>query len=230
MLGLITARGGSRGIPQKNVRPVAGQPLIAWTIAAARRARTLTRIILSTDDPAIAEVGRQHGVEVPFLRPAELAGPDSPHVPVALHALDWLAANEGYRPGYLVLLQPTSPLRTAADIDAAVELAVARSASAVVSVEAAPSHPYLTYRVGPTGELEAFVPCDLGYRRRQDLPPAFALNGAVYVVRCDELRRQRTFLPDGALAYEMPPERSLDVDSPWDLHLADLILRSEGRA
>jgi CMP-N-acetylneuraminic acid synthetase len=225
MLGLVTARGGSQGIPQKNIRQVGGKPLIAWTALAARSARSLARTILSTDSPEIANVGRQYGLEVPFMRPAELAGPESAHVPVVVHALEWLDQHAAYRPEYLVLLQPTSPLRSSSDIDAAVALALARGAPAVVSVTAAASHPFLTYRVDSGGRLEAFVPSDIPYKRRQDLPRVVALNGAVYVVRCDVFLRQRSFLPEGTLAYEMPPERSLDVDSPWDLHLADLVLK-----
>jgi CMP-N,N'-diacetyllegionaminic acid synthase len=225
MLGLVTARGGSQGVPHKNIRPVAGKPLIVWTALAARSARSLARTVLSTDSPEIAEVGRQCGLEVPFLRPPELAGPSSAHMPVVLHALDWLEQHEGYRPDHVVLLQPTSPLRSASDIDRAAALAVARAVPAVVSVTAAASHPYLTYKVAPDGTLEAFVASDIPYKRRQDLPRAVALNGAVYVARLDVLREHQTFLPPGTLAYEMPPERSLDVDTPWDLHLVDLVLR-----
>jgi CMP-N,N'-diacetyllegionaminic acid synthase len=225
MLGLITARGGSQGIPRKNIQPVGGKPLIAWTALAARSAKALTRTILSTDSPEIAEVGRQYGVEVPFMRPAEFAGPESAHVPVVVHALDWLEQHEGYRPEYVVLLQPTSPLRTASDINAATALALTRRAPAVVSVTTAASHPFLTYRIDAEDRLMPFFQSEIAYKRRQDLPPASALNGAIYVIHRDVLLRHRTFLPEGTLAYEMPPERSLDVDSLWDLHLADLLLR-----
>lgn len=225
VLGLVTARGGSKGIPRKNIAPVAGRPLIGWTITAACQSRRLKRVVVSTDDSAIAEISRQAGAEVPFLRPPELSGDDSPHVAVVQHALAWLRHNEGGSPEYVMLLQPTSPLRTAADIDAVVDLAEASGAEAVVSVTEARHHPYLMYRMGDTGRLAPFMRHDLAYARRQDLPPVWAANGAIYLIQAACLEREGTFTPEGALGYLMPPARSLDVDTPWDLRLAELVLQ-----
>jgi CMP-N,N'-diacetyllegionaminic acid synthase len=202
-IGLITARGGSKGIPRKNVRPLAGKPLIAWSIEAALASR-LSHVVVSTDDEEIAEVSRSHGAEVPFLRPAALAGDTSPHVDVVLHALDWCADGSGREPEWLMLLQPTAPARTAEDIDAALDLAESSGASAVVSVVETAHHPYIAKRMDEAGRLSDFLEVDLPYRRRQDFPPCYVLNGAIYV---------------------MPEERSLDVDTPWDFHVADLIVR-----
>lgn len=227
VLGLITARGGSKGIPRKNILPVGGKPLIAWTIEAARAARRLTRVVVSTDDEEIAAVSRQWGAEAPFLRPAAMAGDDSPHVLAVLHALEWLIERERVRPDYLVLLQPTSPLRSPADIDAAIHLAMERRAEAVVSVSETHDHPMLARRIRADGALESFVPCDLAYPRRQDLPKAYALNGAVYVFRVESLLVRRALDVPGALGYVMPADRSLQVDTPWDLRLAELILRAQ---
>jgi CMP-N,N'-diacetyllegionaminic acid synthase len=223
-IGLITARGGSKSIPRKNILPVGGKPLIVWTIEAALASGCLERVILSTEDDEIARLGSEKGVEVPFLRPEELAQDDSPHIDAVLHAILWLAKEEQYTPEYVVLLQPTSPLRTADDISAAVELARERNADSVVSVSVLENHPYLTFELNEDGTLRDFMQRPEGYLRRQVLPPAYALNGSIYVVRRTVLFTERTFLPKGTFAYIMPGDRSIDIDTPWDMHLVDLIL------
>jgi CMP-N-acetylneuraminic acid synthetase len=230
VLGLITARGGSKGVERKNVRDVGGRPLLAWTAEAALGSRKLGRTILSTDDDEIAGVGRSCGIEAPFRRPAELSGDASAHIDVVLHALAWLEENQDYRPDYVMLLQPTSPLRTSEDIDDAIELAVRRRAEAVVSVVETHAHPYLTRRIDSEGRLVEFLACPIAYARRQDLPEAYAINGAIYFNQPASLRADRTFTPASALAYVMPPERSLQIDTPWDLELVDLVLRQRSRS
>jgi CMP-N-acetylneuraminic acid synthetase len=227
-LALILARGGSKGVPRKNLAKVAGRPLIAWTIAAALAVRTPLRVVVTTDCPEIARVARSLGAEVPFLRPAELARDDSPGMPPILHALEWLQAHEGYRPATVLCLQPTSPLRTAADIDRAFALLEERGADSVVSVTRANPHPFLVKRLTDDGCLEDFILPDQPRERRQDYPPAYALNGAIYLTRTEIVRAQGTMFPAGTVALVMPPERSLDVDTLWDLHLANLILKDEG--
>ncbi len=222
---VITARGGSKGIPGKNLKMVGGRPMIAWTIEAARRAKRLSRVLLSTDDPEIARVAAEYGAEVPFMRPAEFAQDASSHLSVILHALDWMAANGG-APDYVCLLQPTSPLRIADDIDGAIALAVERGADAVVGLAALEEHPYLARRLAPDGTIAEFVPSGLKYPRRQDFPPAFRINGAVYINRPAALRRDQTFFPPSALGYVMPPERSIDVDHELDLIVVEHLLRN----
>lgn len=229
VLGLLTARGGSKGIPRKNIRLVGGKPLIAWSIEAALASRRVARTIISTDDEEIAQIACQWGAQAPFLRPAELAQDASPHLAVVRHALDWLAENEGYHPDYILLLQPTSPFRTSADIDAAIEIAQSHDAEAVVGVTPTHHHPLLTKTIRPDGTLENFMTSDLAYLRRQDLPAAYAINGAIYLNRPAALLRDGTFSPSGAYAYVMPPERSLDIDTEWDLYLANLILSERQR-
>ena len=228
IIALITARGGSKGLPGKNVRPVGGKPLIAWTIEAALGSASIKRVIVSTDDEEIARVSREAGAEVPFLRPAEIARDDSPHILTSEHAIRWLEQHDHERPDYLMLLQPTSPFRTTADVDAAIALARQHDAIAVVSVSEAKPHPYKTYGLTAAGTLTTLVPCDIPYRRRQDLPPAFTDNGALYLNRTESLLRDRTYIPAGTMPYVMPPERSLDIDSAWDLFVADLIIRNAG--
>lgn len=223
-VALITARGGSKGIPRKNVAPCGGRPLIAWTVEAALGSRSLHRVILSTDDEEIADTGRKFGAEVPFLRPPELARDDSTSLDVAEHALRWLAAAEGAMPDYLLLLQPTSPLRTAADIDGAIALARERQADAVLAVCEASPHPYLLRRVTDGGALADFIELKSEPSRRQEYPDAWMLNAAIYLIRPAVLLATRTFQPTGALPYFMPRERSIDIDSPLDLRIADLLL------
>lgn len=170
ILGLIPARGGSKGIPRKNIKLLAGKPLIAWTIEAALDSSCFARLIVSTDDAEIASVARQYGAEVPFLRPAELASDAASSMDVVLHGLDWLAQAAQSLPGLVMLLQPTSPLRTPEDIQAAITLQTEKNAEAVVSVcEAAHPVQWLR-RLGPEGELLPYQ-TDPELSRRQDPSP-----------------------------------------------------------
>jgi CMP-N,N'-diacetyllegionaminic acid synthase len=228
-LAVITARGGSKGIPNKNLAPVAGKPLIYWTITAARNARRLDRTIVTTDSEEIARVATELGVSAPFIRPAELATDEATSVAAIAHALQWLDRNEDYRPDFVMCLQPTSPLRTADDIDAAIGLALSRDAESVVGVSPAPQHPYWTYRLDDEGCVTDFFQLDKAYNRRQDLPAASASNGAIYLTATSTVLEKGSLCGEKTYAYVMPSERSLDVDSPWDLHLADLILRDRCR-
>lgn len=224
IVGLITARGGSKGLPRKNIAPVGGLPLIEWTIRAARASR-IDRCIVSTDNEEIAAVCRAAGAEVPFMRPPELARDDSPHMDVLIHAIDWLDA-EGSLPDYLVLLQPTSPLRTGADIDGAIDLAEQKDADSVISVCDAPVHPYWMRSLDDEGRMSDFAkwPTDGGYLQRQKLPPAYAMNGSVYVLKPTVLRERGTYFTDRTFGYVMPKERSLDIDTALDLKIANLFL------
>lgn len=219
LLALIPARGGSKGIPRKNIRELHGKPLLAWSIEAARRSASVSRVMVSTEDPEIAEVSTTWGAEVPFLRPAELARDDTPGIAPVLHALGELPEFD-----WVLLLQPTSPLRTAADIDGIVRFCQERSAPAAVSVCEATNHPWWVYRQDPAGRLHPFVE-GVNAARRQDLPPAFVLNGALYLARRDWLLEQRSFMGEQTLGYEMPSERSIDIDTPMDWMLAELMLQ-----
>lgn len=232
-VAIITARGGSKGIPGKNLKLMAGQPMIAWTITAAKQARGLDRVLVSTDDPEIARVCGELGAEVPFLRPTHLATDTATHLAVFDHMMEWLTTEGGGLPEYLLLLQPTSPLRLAEDIEGGIRLAHERRADAVIGVsEIHPhtAHPWLAKKVSPEGALEPFMVTPTEDLRRQNMPPAFAINGALYVNRCESLRRDRTFFPNGAVAYPMPVERSLDVDTPMDFFLAEQLLKQRHAA
>ena len=220
-IAVVPARGGSKGIPRKNVKSLAGRPLIAWTIAAALEARRFERVVVSTDDEEIAEIARGAGASVPFLRPAALARDDTPGIDPVLHALEQL-------PGFdeVAMLQPTSPLRTAADIAACIDFARARVAPAVVSVAPPRTHPYWTYTLSPTNQLEPIVPAAASTARRQELPAVHALNGAIYYAQTAWLRRERTFIGPGTLGFVMSPEHSIDIDSPLDWRIAELLLQA----
>lgn len=214
VLALITARGGSKGLPRKNVLLAGGKPLVAWTVDAAISAECVERVVLSSDDHEIMDAARSAGCDVPFCRPAHLASDVATSIDVVLHALDQLP---GYQ--YVLLLQPTSPLRTAADIDAAFELMIESGAPSCVSVCDVDQSPYWMYRVVEGNKLQRLLPDVDRVTRRQDLPPTYALNGAIYIAQIDWLRANKSFLGVETVAYLMPKERSLDIDTAQDFEL-----------
>jgi CMP-N,N'-diacetyllegionaminic acid synthase len=211
VLAIIPARGGSKGLPGKNILPAGGKPLLAWTIEAAHESRCIDRLVLSSDDDAIMEAARRFGCEVPFRRPAALATDGASSIDVVLDALDRLPAHD-----ITMLLQPTSPLRTAQDIDAACARLVDSGAPSCVSVQIVGQSPYWMFRLGQDMLIEPLLDLPAGITRRQDLPPVVSLNGAVYAARTNILRTLRSFVPPGAVAYIMPAERSLDIDDAHD--------------
>jgi len=229
ILAVIPARGGSKGLPGKNILPLAGKPLIGWTIEASLACPAITRTIVTTDSQEIADVARQFGAEAPFLRPADLAADDTPGIAPILHAVRWLEEQEGYQAQYVVVLQPTSPLRTSEDIIGAVELADSKRADAVVSLTEAPCHPFWMKALDEQGKVLDFIPGRQVSPIRQGLPKAYALNGAIYLARREVLLEARTWYTDRTYGYLMPRERSLDIDEPWDLYLADLLVRNRVR-
>jgi len=210
-------------LPRKNIRPFLGTPLIARTIDAARGASVAGRFLVSTDDPEIAQISREHGAEAPFLRPAEIAGDASPVLGAALHALDWIEAHQSWNADWLLLLQPTSPLRTADDIRSAIELAQSHDTDAVVTVSETKSHPFWIKTLNAPGYLRPFIEGQTAPARRQDLPPALALNGMLYLVRVSALRTERTFCPSKALPLVIPAWRALDIDSEMDFLIAEYV-------
>lgn len=218
VLAVIPARGGSKGVPGKNIRELAGKPLIAWTIEAAKKSRYIDRLVLSSDDENIIRVAEMWGCEAPFVRPAELARDETPGVVPLLHALDMLP---GY--DYVVLLQPTSPLRLASDIDACLERCLQAAAPACVTVVEPSHHPYWTYVMAESGGLSPLF--ENAPKARQQLPKALALNGAVYVASVEHLLASGTLLPGGVVGSEMPAERSLDIDTESDFIEAETMMR-----
>jgi N-acylneuraminate cytidylyltransferase len=217
VFAIIGARGGSKGVPGKNIRVVAGKPLIAWTIAAARGAACVDRVVVSTDDEAIADVARACGAEVPFLRPAELARDDTPGIAPVRHALETL----GVTSPWTLLLQPTSPLRTSADIDSAFGVAAATDADAVLGVAAVRQHAAWQRERDDDGWLRAI---ETPPATRQQLPQRFCPNGAIYLCRTVVILEQQSLTPTKTAAYEMPGSRSIDVDLIDDLVMVEALL------
>ena len=217
VLGVVPARGGSKGVPRKNIRMVAGKPLIAWTIEKALKSKYIDRLVLSSEDPEIMEVALRYGCEVPFRRPVELASDDTPGIAPVLHAL-------GELPGYcdVVLLQPTSPLRSVEDIDDCIERCEETHAKACVSVVKCQQHPYLMFSADRNFVLQSLVPEADNFYRRQDYPDFFLLNGAVYVAQTEWLQSSGTFLSKETVGFEMPEERSLDIDTEEDFRRFEL--------
>jgi CMP-N,N'-diacetyllegionaminic acid synthase len=227
VLGIITARGGSKGIPGKNLKPLGGKPLLAYTVETARRSGALDRVILSTEDEAIAAAGRDLGCDVPFIRPLDLAHDDTPHLPVIQHATRWMQERVNYRPDAVMILQPTSPLRTGDDITAAVELLERSGADSVLSVNEVPvhAHPMRTLRLDEAGNAVLFVsgePVRERINRRQDLPQAWVMNGAIYACRTRVLfAAEPSLYGNRVVAYRMPTARSISIDDLEDWAAAE---------
>ena len=224
VLGIVPARGGSKGIPGKNVRPLGGTPLLAWTAEAALAARRLSRVVLTTDDERIAEVGRACGLEVPFLRPAELAQDDTPTLPVLRHAVAELE-RAGDRFDAVCLLQPTSPFRRAGDIDGCIELLESAGLDAVVSVLPVPPehNPHWVYFRDGDGLLRLATGEEQPIPRRQELPPAFHRDGAVYVTRRGVLMEGNS-LYGRRLGGFLADVRSVNLDTPADWERAEQLV------
>lgn len=223
VLGVIPARGGSKGIPNKNLAPLGGRPLLAYTADAALGSRRVTRTVVSTDDPAIANAARGLGLEVPFTRPDALAGDDTLMLPVLQHALQMVRAG-GFQPDAVVLLQPTSPLRRAEHIDAAIALLEESGSDSVVSVVEVPHHfnPASVMRL-EGDRLRPFLDAP-SVTRRQDKPRVMARNGpAVLAIRAATIDAGSLY-GDHCRPLLMGPEESLDIDTPWDLVLAECVL------
>jgi len=228
IIGLITARGGSKGIQGKNIRVLAGKPLIAWTIDAAQKSKACSRLIVSTDSQDIKKIAQDWGAEVPFIRPEDLSGDTSKSISVVHHAINYLLSKGIKESDCILLLQPTSPLRTGNDIKNAIKISQSKHADAVVSVTDSPSHPYLAKKISSEGIINSFFNEKFDNIRRQDLPPSYVTNGAIYLNKISSILEENTFLPENkTYAYLMPPERSVDIDTPWDLYLAELILRDK---
>ncbi|MBM9603017.1 acylneuraminate cytidylyltransferase family protein [Desulfopila inferna] len=223
ILALIPARGGSKGLPGKNIRNLHGKPLIAWSIEAAMKSNYIDRIIVSTDSADIATIAEEYGAEIPFMRPTELAADNSSGIDVCLHALEWYS-NKSDIYDLLLILQPTSPLRTASDIDAAIETLGAKQAKAVVSVCETDHHPWWSSQLPQDGNMENFIRPEVLNKNRQELPNYYRLNGAIYLIETKLLRKTHSFYGPDTFAYIMPPERSIDIDSLPDLLLAEAYL------
>ena len=226
ILALIPARGGSKGIHHKNIALLAGKPLIQYTIDAARQSKYIDYILVSTDDAEIAEISKKIGAKVPFLRPKELASDTAKTIDAVLHAIETLRkAGETF--DSLVLLQPTSPLRTAEDINRAVETFYESNRQPVVSVSEVSDHPILIRTIEKTPEGEYLKPLlQTGSTvRRQDMPPFYRVNGSIYINPVEEINSTTSF-NDNPIPFVMSPSHSIDIDEPLDLKIAEWITQT----
>lgn len=228
VLGVIPARGGSKGIPRKNLVDLAGKPLVAYTIEAALRSRLLSRLVVSTEDDEIARLAVELGAEAPFRRPAELATDHARSLPVVQHAIEAMEAAEGIRFDAVVMLQPTTPLRTAEDIDRGIELLIETGADSVISlVDVGAHHPFRMKRILEDGRVVNFV--DQGFedmRPRQELPPVYIRSGDLYISRRHVVMDRDTLVGPDCRATIVPPDRAVNIDTRFDLMRAKEILEN----
>jgi len=218
ILGVIPARGGSKGVPRKNIRELSGKPLIAWTIEAANRSKYLDRVILSSEDEEIIATAKTWGCEVPFVRPTELSQDETPGTDPILHALQEL-------PGYdiVVVLQPTSPLRTTADIDAGLEFFVQQGALACVAVSEVSKSPYWMFSLDGQNRLQRLLTQDAMATRRQDLPATYMPNGALFMAQIAYFQARQSFYTVDTIGYVMPQEQAYDIDEEMDFVMCEAL-------
>ncbi len=223
VLAIITARGGSKGIPNKNIKEFRGKPLILYTIEVAKKSGLITDLIVSTDDQKIAEISKKYGAEVPFIRPVDLAQDDTPILPVIQHAVKFMENKLGYQYDYVVTLQPTSPFRTPEDIDQAIKLIDNEKADSAASLVAVPStfHPIKMKKLDGNKVLPYCLSEPEGVRR-QELPKVYRRSSAVYVSRRDLVLNDNLFFGEKVVGFETPIERFADIDTQQDWEQAEL--------
>ncbi len=230
LLAIIPARGGSKTIKDKNIRSLAGRPLLAWTIEAAKTSKYVDRVVVSTDSKAIAEISKTWGADVPFLRPPDLATDEAPGNDVIVHCLRWIRENEPRAYDFFIYLQPTSPLRTSAHIDAAMERLVGDpAAEALVSVAEAADHPYWLKSIDGRGRLASWRPDGRPISRRQDLPKLYVLNGAIYIALSHVFDAHPDFYAGPCLGFVMDRTSSVDIDDENDFAFAEFLLSRRSR-
>ena len=225
ILAIIPARGGSKSVPRKNIVKVNGRPLISYTISAALMVDRLTDVVVSTDDPEIAEISRELGAQVPFVRPVDLASDQAQSAPVIEHALYFMEKSKGLKYDAILMLQPTSPLRTSQHIEESLDLFTSQECDSVVSiVSVGGNHPFRMKRL-IDNQLVNYI--DQGFwdmRPRQELPPVYIRNGSIYLIERDVLINKGQMIGEKCLGMVMGDKESINIDTPLDLKLAELLL------
>jgi len=226
VLALIPARGGSKGLPGKNLKALLGKPLVTWSIEAASLSPSIDSIVLSTDDQKIASIGEKIGARVPFVRPLDLSSDTASSIDVVLHALDFLET-AGEKFDIVVLLEPTSPQRDWGDIEQALDLLIKSGASSVVGMtQAQESHPDFMYRLQGGLKLEPFIKkVGSAHIRRQDIEPLYYLEGSIYISFVHILRERRSFYHEDTVGYEVPKWKSLEIDDLDDFIMIEALLK-----
>lgn len=227
ILGVIPARAGSKRLPGKNIKILAGKPLIQWTMEAAKNSKLLANVIVTTDDDAIIALAKDVGVDAPFVRPKYLAEDQSSSIDVVKHAISFME-KQGQVFDYVMLLQPTSPLRTSAHIDEAINLLYDKSSDGIISVCPTEHSPLWSNTLGEDGKMDSFIPSKIKNARSQDLPAYYRLNGAIYIASIEKLRAENTmFIKDNIYAYRMTAASSVDIDESIDFTLAEAVMKEE---
>jgi CMP-N,N'-diacetyllegionaminic acid synthase len=222
---VIPARGGSKGVPRKNIKPLAGKPLIAYTVEQSLQSKYIDRTIVSTEDREIADISRQYGAEVPFMRPDDLAGDQVATVDVLLHTIKWLEEEDKYNFDILVLLHTTTPLRAAKDIDSCIKMLNALKADNVFSVTEAHRNPYFNMvEVDKQGTVKLVK--EGAFSTRQSAPKVYDLNASIYVWWKDILKKEKKVFLAGSKIYVMPKERSVDIDDDFDFRIAEYLFKN----
>lgn len=234
ILGVIPARAGSKGVPGKNIRNLAGKPLLAYTIETALKSTMITDVVVSTDSDEIRIVAQKYGAEVPFLRPAELATDTALAVPTIQHALNEMERYKNTKYDYVAMLQPTSPLKTAEDIDQAIEQLITEDADGIISVVTVDNnHPMKMKKFlgegGKSGQLVDYEAPPYENCPRQFLPPVFMVNGALYATKRDVLMEMGSFKGNKCIGYIMPMDRSVNIDTELDFILAEYMIKNSNK-
>ena len=229
VLAIIPARGGSKGLPRKNILPIAGKPLIVWSIDTAKESQYIDRCIVSTDDKVIAILAKKYGAEVPFIRPYELAQDNSPTLPVLQHTLRYLEEKENYKPYIIFLLEPTAPLRDVSEVDNAIQMLVDDpDADSIRGVIESFQTPYKMWKIEekyliPLMEGEGATHC----APRQSLKKAYWQNGYIFAYKYDTIMKKNSIVGDKILPYIMSPEKNIDIDTKDDLERMEYILSKQ---
>ncbi len=219
ILAVITARAGSKRLPNKNILNLAGKPLIAWTIDTAKKTKYIDKLIVSTDSKDIAEISKIHGAEIPFLRPKELANDTADSISVLKHSIEFF--NKEY--DYILLLQPTSPLRTTTDINKAIEM-LNQETKAVVSVCETEHSPLWSNTLPKDLSMANFIRPEIKNKRTQDLPKYYRLNGAIYISEIDYFYQNNGFIGNKTRAYIMSQQNSVDIDTELDFMFCEVLI------
>ena len=225
ILGLICARGGSKGVPKKNIKQLGGRPLICWSIEVARQCSYIDRMVVSTDDPDIAAIAKDHGAEIPFIRPARLAGDNSPEWLVWQHAIRKLAEKENFTSNYLTVLPPTSPFRSTEDISKSIELIDKENIDIVISITHSSRNPYFNMvELDADGFAYLSKKPERNIFRRQDAPRVFDMTTVLYTAKIDFVLNANGVFDGSVKTLEIPEARSLDIDTEMDFKFAEFLI------
>ncbi|WP_416176248.1 cytidylyltransferase domain-containing protein [Clostridium sp.] len=223
VLAIIPARGGSKGIPRKNIKNINGRPLISYSIEEARKSKYIDKLIVSTEDSEIAKISKKFGAEIPFLRPKELSKDTTPGIEPILHAVSWFK-NKGITFDYVMCLQCTSPFRKYSQIDKAIEVLIEKNGDSIVSVCESEITPYWMKKI-EYGKLKDFLDNNIFYSRRQDAPKVYRLNGAIYMTKTDVLIKYKNWYTENTLPYVMDEISSIDIDNMLDFKFVEFLMK-----